>query len=104
MAAQPTTNLSGLLDTRGTLITVSPARGLMQLVLDDGAQGGSARITAINGVSEGDGTTTSGAIPASGIATPLVIRQGLASITLVPSNTNVSYYLTPIIFAGGATP
>jgi hypothetical protein len=104
MAVQETTNLSGTLDTRGTNITVSPARGAMQLVLDDSGGGGSARITNINGVAEGDGSTTSAAIPASGIATPLIVRQGLASITLVPSSTSVVYYLTPILFAGGHQP
>lgn len=103
MAVQETTNLSGTLDTRGTNITVSPARGAMQIVLDDAGGGGNARITAINGVTEGD-ATTSGAIAANGVATPLIVKQGLASITLLPSSASITYFLTPIVFAGGKQP
>jgi len=104
MAATETTNLAGTVGTNGTNITVSPARGAWQLVLSDGGLGGSCRLTKLNGVAEGDGSTTSGAIPASGIATPIFVNQGLSSITLVASSTNISYFLTPIIFAGGAVP
>ena len=95
MAIQTTTALQGTLDTRGTQITISPIRGLIQVVLSDSGAGGNAAVWQING------NTANGSIPASGIATPIVVPGGVSSITLYPSSNAVNYWITPIVFAGG---
>lgn len=98
-----TTNSSTpLLEVGGTTLILSPARKAYQLVFLDGSSGnGNVRLTAINGISQGD-ATSSGAYAATGIANVLMTTVGAGTLTLLPSNASITAYVSPIVFSGGS--